>query len=284
MVLTGDGYGIEVSQSAIQLKQDLLAETKAFTTVSSPAESNQARAFIGRLAEVRIAVEKRRKEVKEPVLDLGKKIDAAAKDYSGTLSDEESRITHLVGIYAERIEAERRKAEKERQDAERERLRLELIAEAKRKREEEEKAAQAAAAEAARIAAEEAQFNAASEEEEAEADKLKAFAEHEAMLMEKRQQDIAIAEAERQRAAEEASKIALETALTAKASAPVEGVKFEIDFEVTNLDELYQADSSLVTLTARRADILAVLKGQQAHGMKPGLPGIIVTQKAKISK
>lgn len=284
MILTGNGYGIEVSESAIQLKQDLLAETKAFTTVGNAEESNQARAFIGRLAKIRIAVEKRRKDVKEPVIELGRKIDAAAKDYAGALADEENRLEGAVSAYARKVEEERRKAERERQEAERERLRLELIAEAKRKREEEEKAAQAAAAEAARIAAEEAQFNAASEEEEAEAEKLKAEAEHEAMLLEKRQQEIAAAELERQRAAEEASKLALEAAMTAKQTAPVEGVKFEIDFEVTNLDELYQADSSLVTLTARRSEILAVLKGQHAHGMKPGLPGIIVTQKAKISK
>lgn len=284
MILTGNGYGIEVSQSAIQLKKELLVETATVKSVTNADESNRARTFIGRLAEVRIAVEKRRKAVKEPVLELGKLIDSAAKDYAGTLSDEEKRLEDAVGSYARKVEEERRKAERERQEAERERLRLELIAEAKRKREEEEKAAQAAAAEAARIAAEEAQFNAASDEDEAEAEKLKAEAEHEAMLLEKRQKDIAAAEFERQRQAEEASKLALEAALTVNATAPVEGVKFEIDFEVTNLAELYQADSSLVTLTARRAEILAVLKGQQAHGMKPGLPGIIVTQKAKISK
>ena len=276
ILLTGDGWGLEVPTAAQRIKDDLLAASRLITAVSDQQSSSIARAQVGTLADIRIAVEKTRKTVKEPVLELGQRIDAAAKDYIGQLVDEEKRLTKLVGDHAAAVDAERRTAELARQAAERERLRLEILEQQRAKAVEMERIRLGEAAEKARKLAEEALF--AGQDDEAE-DAARAEAHAAA---EKAKLD-AVEAGERARA--EAAKAAAD-ALASAVLIPrqAEGVKFEIDFEITNLATLYKGAPNLVDLTPKRAAILAELKFQRDQGFRPGLPGLIVTQKAIISK
>jgi len=89
------------------------------------------------------------------------------------------------------------------------------------------------------------------------------------------------AEAQAKAIEEKAQADALAAAIIAPRQA--EGVKFDIDFEVTDIHALYMAWRSMVELTPKRAVILAHLKAQKDRGEKPGLAGILVTQKPRIS-
>lgn len=277
IILTGDGWGLKVTDSANALKAELMKTAAAITSVTDSLTSTTARAKISELAAIRIAVEKKRKEVKAPIIELGGRIDAAAKDYIGQLTDEENRLSKLVGDHAAKIEAERQAAERARLAAERERMRLELLEEQRQKAAEMERTRIAEAAEKARKDAEEALFAGDDDDIEEAAEAELAAAQEQARLE--------AIEAEAKAKAIEAKAQADHLAQTLMAPPPkAEGVKFDLDFEVTDIHALYAHASSLVTLTERRADILALLKRQKEQGMQPGLPGVIVTQKARITK
>jgi len=68
------------------------------------------------LAQMRIAVDKSRKEIKEPVLRIGKLIDATAKNFLNEIEVEESRIRKLIANHANEVaQIAAIKAEEERQ-------------------------------------------------------------------------------------------------------------------------------------------------------------------------
>jgi chromosome segregation ATPase len=135
--LTGDGFGLTANRAAIELRESLLDRADELQTCTNSAESVTIREVIRDLASFRNRLEESRKAVKAPLLELGKKIDDAAKTFGGDAAQEEKRLAGLVTSYAAEEERKRREA-----------------AEAAR-REAEAKAC-AAAEEARRIAAEEA--------------------------------------------------------------------------------------------------------------------------------
>jgi hypothetical protein len=114
MILYGNGYTLEIAPDAAKQKTELLALAEMVTTVTDNDESAKAQFVSRKLAAMRIAVEKSRKEVKEPVNKIGKLIDSTAKDFVAEIEREEKRITALVGHHA--AEVARRKAEKEREE------------------------------------------------------------------------------------------------------------------------------------------------------------------------
>ena len=154
---------------------------------------------LSRLSAMRIEVDKCRKEIKEPVLRVGKLIDQAAKDFMAEIELEESRIKGLIGDHANEV------------------ARLKAIAEAEeRKAFEFARAAREAAEGTGRIA-----------------DVLA----HKAAV---------------------AAKLAASTEVAETKVA--QGVRFAWDFEVIDIDALYQSAPQFVTLTPRRAEILAEIK------------------------
>jgi hypothetical protein len=132
LILSGQGYELTIATEAEGQKQELLALAATVAHVQDNDESARAQFASRKLAQMRIAVEKCRKEVKEPVNRIGKLIDAKAKEFVAEIEADEKRITKLVGDHA--AEVARLKAEKEREERR-------LMEEARAKREAEEAAA-----------------------------------------------------------------------------------------------------------------------------------------------
>lgn len=87
------------------------------------------------------------------------------------------------------------------------------------------------------------------------------------------------AEEERQAAAAERMQASNEVA----AAKVADGVRFTWDFEVTDIHALYKADPGLVSLSARTSLVLHALKGMEAQGLEPDIPGIRAFKKTVVS-
>ena len=115
LILSGEGYTLTICQLAEELKRDLLVASSNVCTVSNNDESADAAYVMRSLAQMRIMVDKGRKDVKEPVLRIGKLIDASAKTFLLEIEAEEARLRKLIGDHANKIaRIAAIKAEKER--------------------------------------------------------------------------------------------------------------------------------------------------------------------------
>ena len=83
-------------------------------TFDDLADLDAAAAALTKLKALTRSVEDSRKEVKAPVIEVGRRIDGVAKDYLTPLEAEAKRLSVIVGSYQE---SARRKAEKDREDA-----------------------------------------------------------------------------------------------------------------------------------------------------------------------
>ena len=154
-------------------------------------------------------IEKNRKAVKEPVLDLGREIDAQAKKATDPLNEAADHADDQVRSWAQqqKIIADKARAEEERKQAE---------AQAKERAKAEEAAAKERAAQEAEARAAGLKTKAAREKAEAEAAKLRAEAEA----------------AERQRREAEATKLSAQ-ASAAAIEGPAKVAGFRNTIEVT---------------------------------------------------
>lgn len=267
LILSGSGYELAVAPEAEALKQDLITASSAIVEVINPDGNATAREQVKKLAALRNLCEKSRNSVKSPVLKIGKDIDQKAKDFVLEIDAEEKRLSKLMGDYAAEVERER----------------VKIMREIEAKRQAEEKAAREAEAarvkaeqeaEAARIAAEKAEWESSTPEEEA------AAAAALKLVDEIRANAAAAAEAARQ--AEAARKVE-ESKVIAFVPEKAAGVKFATDFEVTDLDAIYRYSPALVTMEAKRKDILELIKALGADEDNQIIPGIKITKKAVIS-
>jgi len=103
MILTGEGYALTITTEAKIQKAKLLDVARAVCHVRSNDESADAAFHMRSLAQMRIAVDKSRKEIKEPVLRIGKLIDQTARNFLAEIEDEEERIRGLIGDHAEHV-------------------------------------------------------------------------------------------------------------------------------------------------------------------------------------
>jgi len=117
IILSGDGYSLTIDPMAHVRKQRMLSASATIEKVTTNDESGDARVHLARLSAMRIEVDKCRKEIKEPVLRVGKLIDQAAKDFLADIEIEEGRIKGLIGDHATEVarlkaiaEAEERRA------------------------------------------------------------------------------------------------------------------------------------------------------------------------------
>jgi hypothetical protein len=140
---------IELSPAAFNARTMALEASGRIKAIASVADLDAAAGALTKLKSLTRSVEDSRKEVKAPVLEVGKRIDATAKDYLAPLEVEAKRLSVIVGAFQE---AARRKAEKDREEAAR--VQAEALAELNAKQAEalangDEAAADAARAEAA---------------------------------------------------------------------------------------------------------------------------------------
>ena len=100
MTLTGTGYSLTITPEATEQKEKLLAASSEITSVTSNEESAGAGYEMRRLAQMRILIEKSRKEVKDPILKISKQIDQRAAEFLVEVEAEEARLRKLIGDHA----------------------------------------------------------------------------------------------------------------------------------------------------------------------------------------
>ena len=288
LAILGDGYQIQITPEAEKQKATILSAARAVVAVTDPDSCDIAQSRLRSLASVRTAVESSRKQVKAPVIDLGKRIDGIASDFVADVVAEEARLSGLVTEYAREQQRIKREAElaaeQERQRIERERHEAEMAAQREAARiERERQAAEKAAheAEIARLKAEAAQ----SEEgqraaREAQEKALAAQREAEARAEAARRQSEADAAAARER--EETARSAAAAVIAAPAPA---GVREEIDFEVEDILAFVAKFPQLCRIEPKRAEVLAALKKSfERNGKLPDVAGLRVFQNLKVKR
>ena len=165
IVLHGaDRVGLELLSSAVKERDDYLAEARGIAGVTDNASLTLAVESATKLRRLTKAIESGRTTAKAPVLDIGRRIDALAKEFVRPAEAEESRLLGMVSRYQSEqariaAEAERkrqeelRKAEEARQKAEAElRARQAELDRIQREKERAAREADAKATEAARLA------------------------------------------------------------------------------------------------------------------------------------
>lgn len=255
LILTGDGYGLTIAPAAVTARDAILKTAGLVVVVNDPVGDAAAEGEIKKLAEMRIGLEKARMAAKRPALDFGAKVDETAKVFIAQVVAEEERLKKLRSGHAQQVLLERQRLLREIAAAKAEEDRLRREAEAKAQQE-------AAAAEAARKEAERKAWEAETPEEEAAA----------------------------QKAVEAAAAIPVAAAPVAPVAtrAPVlipqtpKGAKMVLDYEVTDLDAVYQANPNLVKMEIRHAETLAAIKALKTGDTLPELPGLRVFERAEI--
>lgn len=105
---------IELTPAAFEARRAALAASEGVVGILTVADLDVAAHALTQIASLVRAIETSRKDVKGPVLEVGKRIDSVAKEYVAPLETEKRRLEAIVGTYQE---AERRKAERIRQEA-----------------------------------------------------------------------------------------------------------------------------------------------------------------------
>lgn len=122
MTLTGTGYSLTITPEATEQKLKLIAASSQITSVIDNEESAGAAYEMRRLAQMRILIEKSRKDVKDPILKISKQIDQKAAEFLIEVEAEEARLRKLIGDHAVimlRAKAEAEEAERLAFEAER---------------------------------------------------------------------------------------------------------------------------------------------------------------------
>lgn len=262
------------SQEALSKREELLYLASHQTTVANAQDATAAGDALKEIKNFTRMIEATRAEVKAPILDLGKKVDALAKELTQQLDAEASRIGTTLAAYQTE---QNRIAEELRQQAWREEQRI------KREAEEKERAAQIEAmriadeaAAAARKVQEELAAKAARARTEAGKQKALEEAETARIAAEQAEQARQAAEAEAaQRREQIAVQSVIDTRVAVAAVAPVKqsGVSTRRNpkFKVVDIAKLYEACPFMVKLEPNNAVILAAIKNLSADQHLPGI-------------
>ena len=216
----------ELTSEFIAQRDDAIAAAALIARVSTPAENETANTALSNLLALSRQVESARKKVKEPVLDLGRGIDAVAKEAVAPIEAAAAPVKQLICDY---------------QAAEREKARQEALRIERERREAEEKAAAERRAEEARIAEETRKaMEAAKSKEDAERlQRMALEAQQRAAEDEQRKQQVA------------AERAAQDKAATAAPVARGQVVREDWEIEVFDIHKLYLAHPAAVELKPR---------------------------------
>jgi DNA repair exonuclease SbcCD ATPase subunit len=246
-----DAAAVSATVGARRLRDDLLARAVAVPDITDTASANAAAAVLVNLKNFSREIEASRKDVKAPVIDIGKQIDALASDLTARVEAEAARLGKLLGAW----QAMQNALQKEQQ-------RKAWLAEQEIKRK---------AAEAERIAAEELAKK--QRELEAKAARARTTEGAERAALELAQAERKAAEAQQRRIDEQAAAlVAAQAAVTTVAAKP-EGVstRTEVCYEVTDVVALYEAAPYLVRLDVNTAALKQALKTLRADQHLPGV-------------
>ncbi len=253
LLVTGiDSASITAAEDAIQRRDTLLASARRGTSVRTADGAQRAAEIMREIKAFTGLIEATRKEVKAPVLEIGKKIDSVSNTLTADLQAEYDRISRLLGAYQAE---ERRKQEEAAQRAREEEQRLLEEAAAKQRAidEEAQRKAEELEAKAAKARTDEkaAQY-------QAEADTIRANAEQAQRAVADKTADAIVD-----------TRVSVETAAAARPSGLA--VRGEIKFEVTNIQALYEAAPAFVILTPNNAALKAALKALPEGQSLPGV-------------
>lgn len=233
---------IEVSGSAeFESKRTELVYSAAEIERVTNAEEQEVAVLVGKdIKGLLNKIEKSRKEVKQPVLDLGRRIDAVAKEVSGQLAAEYKRITGLIAGFQQAEAARVAEENRKRQEAiEKERRELE----AKQKAEAEAQAALDREAQTQNAEQQEAAIEKAVEAEEQRKEAQDNFAQ--AVYQEKSE--------------------------VAKVEGSGLTTKMVLKWEVEDIDALLAHDKKLLRIEPNKTMINAAVNAAGKDGKIPGL-------------
>jgi len=258
---------IEVHPDAIRMRNEALEAGALVGRVNDEPTNAGATQALQAIKRVLNLCESTRKKVKEPVLDLARRIDQTAKDFSSDLQEEFRRISAACADYQteqlERVKAQERARAEEAARIERERQEALRKIDQERQRAEEE-VRRKAAAEAA----------AAKSKEEIDAAYARAQAEQQAIA----EAAAAKAKAEDERRAQESQAVALPVAPTRAAG---QSVKPTWQWEVTDIWTLARMHPGLVEITPRRQQINEVVESLATAG-EPRIPGLRIWSEVRV--
>lgn len=117
IAVTGvDDVQIAIEPEVREQSHALLVEAGEILSVANNFDQESAAEVLARLQEMARGVERARKAVKDPVLDVGRRIDAIAGEFSGPIEAEADRIGRLIGAYRTSLQAEIAKREREERE------------------------------------------------------------------------------------------------------------------------------------------------------------------------
>jgi len=248
----GETPSIHITEEGQKIKSTLIHAAIEVAQIVTAEQRDNALVAAGNIKAHISAVEKTRKEIKEPFLQMGRAIDAAAKEHSEDLESYLKRLNNLIGSFED---ARRREQEAQERARRAEEARLA----------EEQRKAQQEADRLAEEARKKAEAAAAKGKELTPAQKVKAL---EDQLQAEEEQE---AREREMRRLEEERTVARQKAEEAK---PTGGaLREEIDVEVTDIHALYKAMPVCVKLTPDLAMIKAMIKSGQT------LPGVSATKR-----
>lgn len=250
---------VEIAAEAYARRKEVLDTAgfapKAITCADTRQEVADALAAVNRLLK---EVESGRKEVKAPVLDLGRKIDATAEEFTAPLAVAQRALQTVLTKDAEEQARIARESEEQRQ------------AELKRQQDE----ADAKQAELDRQARQAEQVKAEAERKAREATDTESRAKAQQEAKEASDKVSAVdAQKEKEAAQAKLQQAELIRQPVAPAKASGTTVRTSWTFDVVDVHELLKARPELVELTVRRADVLALIR----TGIRE-IPGLNIRQ------
>lgn len=100
ITLTGiDHAQIEIAPGSSARRADILATTRAVTAVADAMDAAIAADALRLVSGIVKEVEASRVEIGKPVLEVTRKINALAKEFTTDLADEKSRLERILGEY-----------------------------------------------------------------------------------------------------------------------------------------------------------------------------------------
>lgn len=108
------GVSISLDAASEKLKAELLSECKDFAVIDDEFTMGCASSLASRMKSLITDVEDGRKAVKAPVLDLGKKIDSTAVEFSTPISTEMNKLLESIKGFLKKQRQAAEESEKKR--------------------------------------------------------------------------------------------------------------------------------------------------------------------------
>lgn len=108
---------ISLLPKAEKLRNQLLNQARTVETITDAFEADCAADVLKNISSAVKDMEATRKEVKAPVLELGRRIDGVAKEWLSDLEAEKKRINRTLGDYQAEQDRIRREAERREREA-----------------------------------------------------------------------------------------------------------------------------------------------------------------------